>query len=341
MISRIASSLLVALVAMAPAHAAKVKVLTTLPDFRDIAVQIGGDRVEATSLLKGPEDPHFVDAKPSFIRAANQADLFIMNGMELEIGYEPMIVAESRNPSIQPGTPGHCDVSVAVHKLEVPQAIIDRARGDVHPAGNPHYMLDPVNGKLVAQTIRDHLKLVDPSGADAYDRSYDAFVRKVDEAMFGPKILSRFRASDLEELLAQGTLLPFLKKRGADADLAGWAAALAPFAGSRIVDYHAGGSRYVADRFHFEVLASLENKPGIAPSLSHLGEVVQTMKARSVKALLYSAYNKKSNVDWVTSQTGVSAAMLAHSVGALPGTDDYISMMNRNVEAVRQVLSRP
>src|SRR6185503_8557364 len=151
--------------APSPALEAKVNVLTTLTDFRDIAAQIGGDRVEATSLLKGPEDPHFVDAKPGFIRAANKADLFIKNGMELEIGYEPMIVAESRNPKIQPGSSGNCDVSAGVRKLEVPTKAADRSMGDIHSFGNPHYMLDPVNAKIVAQSIRDRLKAVDPDGA--------------------------------------------------------------------------------------------------------------------------------------------------------------------------------
>jgi len=320
---------------------AKLDVLTTLTDFRDIAAQVGGDRVEATSLLKGPEDPHFIDAKPGFIRAANKADLFIKNGMELEIGYEPMIVAESRNPKIQPGSPGNCDVSLGVKKLEVPAKAVDRSMGDIHGFGNPHFMLDPVNAKLVAQAIRNRLKEVDPSGASSYDARCDAFIRRIDEAMFGAKILERFRAADLELLCEQGTLIAFLDKRGARADLSGWAAALAPYAGTLLVDYHAGGSRYLAHRFGLQVVASLEPKPGIAPSLSHLGEVVTLMKARGVNALLYSPYNRRSDVDWVSSQTGVAGVMLAHSVGAVPDTGDYVSMMNRNMEALRKVLEKP
>jgi ABC-type Zn uptake system ZnuABC Zn-binding protein ZnuA len=319
---------------------AQLEVLTTLTDFRDIAARVGGDRVLATSLLKGPEDPHFVDAKPGFIRAANKADLFIKNGMELEIGYEPMIVAESRNPKIQPGAAGSCDVSAGVRRLEVPTQGADRGMGDIHSFGNPHYMLDPVNAKIVARTIRDRLKAVDGGGSEAYDRGCEAFVRKVDEAMFGAKLLERFRASDLEDLCERGTLLDFLNKRGAANDLSGWAGSLAPFAGSPVVDYHAGGTRYLANRFHIEVLSSLEAKPGIAPSLSHLGEVVKLMRARNVKALLYSAYNRQSDVDWVCEQTGASGVKIAHQVGAIPDALDYVSMITRNVEALREALSK-
>jgi len=334
-------ALLLAGAALGAEPRVRLQVLTTIPDLRDIAAAVGGDRVEASSLLQGPEDPHFVDPKPTFLTRANQADLFILCGMELEIGYAGRVVAESRNPRIQPGSSGFCDASVQVLKIDPAAPGSDRSQGDIHAAGNPHYLLDPVNAKRVAVTIRDRLKLVDPGSAEAYDRGLETFQRRVDEAMFGPKLLGQFRAADLEELLSRGLLLDFLKKRKLEKDLAGWAAELAPLAGAPLVDYHPGGIRYLAHRFHLEAIGSVEEKPGVSPSPAQLARVIRLMKERKVKALAWARYNPKANVDRIVQETGATAVLVAHQVGSVESARDYVSMMNANVTALRSALGRP
>src|SRR2546423_3383976 len=158
----------------------RVKVLATTTDCRELCKEVGGDDVVVTCLMKGPEDPHFLDARPSFIRAASEADALVLTGMELEVGYEPLLLSESRNGKIQKGQPGYVDCSVDIDKLEVPTANIDRSLGDVHPFGNPHYLLAPVRAQKAAKTIADAFAAIDPSHGDGYRKRLDAFDRKID-----------------------------------------------------------------------------------------------------------------------------------------------------------------
>jgi zinc/manganese transport system substrate-binding protein len=319
----------------------KIRILTTTPELRDIVTQVGGDLVEATSLLKGPEDPHFVDAKPSFIKEANRADLFVKMGMSLEIGYEPLIVTDSRNPKIQPGTPGYVDASASIRKLEVPQGVVDRSQGDVHPEGNPHYLLDPMNGKVVAATLRDALIRIAPREKAAFEEKTKAFARAVDEAMFGAKLLERFSADALAEPLSAGTLLPFLRERHLEDSLGGFAAEMAPLAGSPIVTYHGGALSYFANRFHLERVAALEPKPGIPPSSAHLASVIETIKARSVRVVFFATYNPRKPVDKVCEETGAKPALFPHQVNALPGATSYLKQMEMLVKLATTELARP
>jgi ABC-type Zn uptake system ZnuABC Zn-binding protein ZnuA len=334
----IKATILASLLAASPQSPEKVRVLATTPDLRAIAEHVGGDRVSATNLAKGPEDPHFIDARPSFIREANRADLFLVNGMGLEVGYAPLLVAESRNPKIHPGAPGYVDCSESIRKLEVPHGALDRSLGDVHAEGNPHYLLDPLNAKVVARTIRDRLKKVDPAGAAGFDARCSAFEQRVDAAMFGPKVLERFSAQALAHLLSDGKLLPFLEERGARNDLAGWAARLAPLSGSKIVCFHAGGLTYMVDRFDLEMVAALESKPGVAPSSSHLASVIETMKKSSVRAILQAVYNPRGAAELVAAKTDARIGVYAHQAGAVPGTEDWFGLVEHNVRVLAEVL---
>ena len=332
--------ILLATAALAPIED-KLQVLTTTPELGDVASQIGGDRVEVTSLLKGPEDAHFVDAKPSFIKAANRADLFIVNGMSLEVGYAPLLVRDSRNAKIQPGAPGYVDASARIRKLELPTGVIDRTMGDVHPDGNPHYMLDPMNGKVVAATIRDALSAADPAHKAEFDARCAKLQRSIDEAMFGPKLLERFSADALSEALAQGTLEAFLKERGALDDLGGWARTMLPLSGKPFVSYHGGALTYFAHRFRLERVGALEPKPGVIPSSAHLAEIIEAMKARGVKAVFYAAYNPLKPVEKVTSETGAAGLVFPHQVRATPAAATYQKQMDALVQTVASGLARP
>jgi ABC-type Zn uptake system ZnuABC Zn-binding protein ZnuA len=314
-----------------------VNVLATTTDLAAIAREVGGDAVKVSSLAKGPEDPHFIDARPSFIRMAKDADLFLKIGMELEVGYEGPLVLQSRNPRIQPGAPGYCDASLQVDKLEVPAGTVDRSLGDVHPDGNPHYLLDPVRAKAVAATIAESLAAVDPPRADAYRERAKAFGARIDDRLFGAKLLARAPAKRLERLLAEGKLAGYLKEKGWEADLGGWAKEMVPFAGSKVVSYHAL-FLYLLDRFHLEDAAHLEPKPGVPPSPRHTQQVIEAMKAQGIRAVLASVFNPKDVSESVAKETGAKSVVLAHMPSAVEGTDDYFSFVDHNVKALAATL---
>ena len=167
----------------------KLNVVTTITSLASIAKSVGGDNVEVSSICGGDEDPHFVQPKPSFMMKAHQADLWICVGMELEIGYQQLILQGSRNPKIQVGSSGYLDASEGISKLEVPTEKVSRAMGDVHPMGNPHYWLDPYNGRIIASQICTRLKQLDPEHSADYDHNLDAFLSKLDNAMFGDMLV--------------------------------------------------------------------------------------------------------------------------------------------------------
>jgi zinc/manganese transport system substrate-binding protein len=337
MIAHVATAALL-LAGSAPAGEPKtIRVLTTTTDLASLAREVGGDAVKVSSLMKGPEDPHFLDARPSFVRMARDADLFVKVGMELEVGYEKPIVLDARNPRIQPGTPGFLDASSAVDRLEVPTGVVDRSLGDVHPDGNPHYLLDPVRGKAVAAAIAESLAKVDPDRADAYRERAKAFARRVDEAMFGGKLLERAPAKRLERLLSEGRLAAYLEEKGWKGEIGGWAKTMAPFAGSKVASYH-GLFAYLLDRFHLENVACLEPKPGIPPGARHVREVVEAMKRSGVRALLVASYHPKDVAEAAARDAGARLLTLAHEPSAVPGTDDYLSCVDANVKSLAAAL---
>jgi ABC-type Zn uptake system ZnuABC Zn-binding protein ZnuA len=337
MVLAVALSALPAAGPAAAQDAAKIRVLTTTTDLREIAKEVGGDAVEVNCLTKGPEDPHFLDARPSFVRQAHDADVFVKVGMELEAGYEVPIVRDARNPRIQPGNPGFCNASINVEKLDVPTGEVDRARGDVHPEGNPHYLTDPVRAKVVASTIADSLAGADPSRAKDYRARAEAFGNRVDAAMFGEGLLAEAPARRLERMLSEGKLAAWLKDKGLEGKVGGWARSLLPFSGAKVVGYHSN-MEYFADRFHVDVIAHLEPKPGIPPSPQHTRQVVEAMRAAGATVVLYNPFQPKDVPESVAAEVGGRAVLLAHMPGALPGTDDYFSCVGANVKALAEAL---
>lgn len=315
----------------------RVKVLATTTDLAALAREVGGDAVEVSCLMTGPEDPHFLDARPSFARRAHDADLFVKTGMDLEIGYEVPIVRDARNPKIQPGTAGYCDASVDVDKLEVPAGVVDRSRGDVHAAGNPHYLTDPVRAAGVASTIAASLGKVDPPRAKEYVRRAEEFGRRVDEALFGKGILEKAPARRLARLLSEGRLAAWLKEKGLEGELGGWAKDLLPASGGEVVAYHSS-FLYLLDRFHLGAAAYLEPKPGVPPSPAHLRTVAETMKARKVPAVLCAVFNPKDVPAALAAETGAKVVVLEHVPGALGKEEDYLAFVDRNVKALAEAL---
>lgn len=342
--SRVAAGLAVALCALAAgapppvlAETNPLQVLTTTTDLREIVREVGGDDVAVSCLMKGPEDTHYLEARPSFVRAAAKADALVVTGLDLEVGYEPILLGDSRNGRIQKGRPGYVDASAGIEALEVPTGAVDRSHGDVHAAGNPHYLLDPARAKQAAATIAGALARLAPDRASRFDERLAAFRRKVDVAMFGEAILAAQPAERLERRLQDGTLAAFLAERNLSAKLGGHAARLAPHAGAKVASYHAT-FLYLLDRFHIAEAEKLEPKPGVPPSPRHLADVVARMRTGGIRIVASSVFQSESTCTSVAEQVGGVSLRLAHQPGALPGTDTFLETLATNVTRLADAL---
>lgn len=306
---------------------ATLKIVTTTTDLKSVVEALGGDKIEAASLGTGREDPHFIDAKPSCMMLANDADLWIRVGLELEIGYERLIIDGARNARIRIGTPGHLDASKGVLRLEVPTSKVDRSMGDIHPQGNPHYWLDPLNMRIVAKNIAARISKLDPANAEYYADRLEAFLARLDESMFGPKLLSTAEGAKLWAMLLRGKLDGFVMEHGGDAVVGGWWGRMRPLRGTKIVTYHRSWS-YFANRFGLNVITELEPKPGIEPSPAHLSEVQAKVENEHVTFLLMEPFYSRQAPDWLSKRTGIKVVVAANSTGGQPHATDYISMMD-------------
>ena len=280
----------------APAPASKLNVVTTTPDLGALAREIGGDRVDVKSLAKSTEDPHFVDAKPSHIVTLNRADVLVEGGAELEQGWMPPLLDNARNSKIAVGAAGRVTASNGIKMMEVP-ATLDRSRGDVHALGNPHFLIDPKNAKIVAANIAQHLTQVDPAGAATYAAN-----------------LRKFNAD-------------------VDAKAAEWDKTLAAFKGAKIVTYH-NDFIYFADRFGLKVVGTLEPKPGIAPSPAHLAEIIQSMKSNDAHVILVQPYQNRKTAETVVRQAGGVVLDVSQQPGAMKNTDTYVALMDNLVNTI-------
>jgi zinc/manganese transport system substrate-binding protein len=259
---------------------AKLRVVGTLPDFASIAAEIGGNRVEAESLIQGTEDPHFVDAKPSHVLRVNRADLLICIGMGLESGWLPVLLTQARNGNVQVGAPGYLDASQVITAKDVPVKA-DRAMGDVHGGGNPHYYVSPPEMLQVSEAIYKKLAMLDPAGRAEYDGRWQAFSAKFRDKM------------------------------------AGWKAALAPLAGSKVVEYHRSWI-YLLDWMGFVSVGALEPKPGIPPSPSHVTQLLMQVKDQNVRFVFRESYHSDSLSQVFANKAGARLVEVPTMVGAEP-----------------------
>ena len=269
---------------------AKLNVVTTLPDYAALATSIGGDLIDVTAMGKPTEDPHFVDARPSFVVKLKNADVLIEGGAELEIGWLPPLLQNARNPKLETGAPGRVVASQGLRLMNVPTNLT-RAAGDVHAMGNPHFMVDPIIAKVVAKHIADAFSAVDAGNAAAYQANYQKF-----EAAINAK---------LQE----------------------WGKALLPYKGQNLVAYHDSWV-YFAHRFGFNLDVFLEPKPGIPPSPSHLAEVIGKMKELKAKAIIVEPFHNRKIAEKVASSTGAKVVSFAQYPGALPNTGTYIALID-------------
>lgn len=287
---KVATVALIALTGVGASFAGKLRVVATTPDLAALAREIGGTGVEVKALAKPTEDPHYVDAKPSHIVTLNRADVLIEGGAELELGWLPPLLENSRNAKIAAGAPGRIVAAQGVKMLEVPLTF-DRSKGDVHSLGNPHFMIDPVNVKIIAAEIADHLAQVDPASAAMY---------KANLAKFGAKL---------------------------DMKMAEWQKQLEPYRGAKIVTYHKDFV-YLAERFRLQVVETLEPKPGISPSPSHLAKVIGAMKSASAHVILVQPYQNRKTAETVARQTNAVVLDIPQQPGARKNTDTYFDLMD-------------
>jgi zinc/manganese transport system substrate-binding protein len=279
---------------------AKLKVVATLPDFGSLAREVGGDKIDLVVLAKPTEDPHFVDARPSFVVSLRNADVLIDGGAELELGWLPPLLQNARNPKIEVDKPGRVQASQGIRLMNVPTNVT-RAAGDVHALGNPHFCVDPIIAKAIAQHIAKSFAAVDSPNAAFYDANYKRFEATV------------------------------------NAKLQGWGAIMQTFQGEHVVAYHDSWP-YFAHRFGMDIDVFLEPKPGIPPSPSHLTEVIQKMKEFHIKAIIVEPYHDRRIAEKVARSTNAKVIDFSQFPGGIPGTDDYVSLIDQLVKRLADAL---
>lgn len=280
--------------------AGNIKVVTTTTDLKSITEWVGGNKVSVSSIATGYQNPHFVDPKPSYIISLSNANMFVTVGLDLETGWSPQLLSSSRNTKIQKGSPGYVDASEGIGLLQVPGSL-NRGEGDIHIYGNPHYWLDPLNGKVIARNIADGLERIDPSNKTFYETNLQAFYSKINDKMTE------------------------------------WQTKMAPYKGSKIIAYH-NEWVYFEKRFGLEIVDFMEPKPGIPPSPSQLVKVIKEVAANHIKVIISSPYFTTSSSDVVAKQTGVKELTLATSVNAFDPVKNYFDLFDYNVNLIITVL---
>ncbi len=324
------------------AMAQRINVVASVPEVGSLVEEIGGDAVSLTVIAKGTEDPHFVEAKPSFVKAASRADLLVIVGMQLEIGWTPVVLQGARNSAILPGGTGYLDLSTAIKPMELPTGRVDRSMGDVHPNGNPHYLLDPLNGLLAAALIRDKLSGLRPRQKEYFHDRYDEFAKNVCSMLVGDELMKKYSVDDVPKLallFEYDKLESFLATQHQDGLLGGWLGMMQPYYGAKVVDDH-NLWPYFARRFGIQVAGHLEPKPGIQPTTQHLGEVIEQMRADGIHVVLANAYYDPRHAQFVAGRTGATVVNMAHQVSARRDTDDYLSMVDYNVRQLAAALGK-
>jgi len=315
-----------------------LRICASVPELGLIAQAVGGEQVTVTVFAKPGDDPHHVDPRPSFVVVLARADFLIETGLEQEVGWLPPLVLQARNARLAMGQPGRLVAADAVEILERPTGPIDRSQGDVHPGGNPHFLLDPVNAVLVGDRVAARLSALRPAAAATFAAAAQALRNAIGEALAGPVLHARFDGVKLGILAGRQGLVGFLREQGAATDLGGWLARLGPQAGRRVVVDH-NLWPYVAQRFGLVTVGALEPLPGVAPSSRHLASVVAIIREQQVGALLVSPFFDRRVVDVVVAASGVHVAAMAHQPGSMPGTGTLLEWYGHNVDELVRALA--
>jgi len=283
--------------------AGKINVVAATQDMASLAEEAGGDHITVDSIARGYQDPHFVEPKPSFLLKLQKADLLVVVGLQLEIGWLPPLVTQSGNPKIQQGNAGYMDMSQFCEILEIPQGQVTRAMGDVHPLGNPHFWLHPENGRRIVKALAAKFSEMRPS----------------DAAYFAA------RAADFDKRLTEA------EKR--------WDAAMAPYKGRKVITYHRSWPSF-CERFGLVVVDYVEPKPGIPPTPSHTLEVINTMKRDGIKLILVEPYFDLRTPNSIASAVGGQALVLMPSVGGVKEITDYFKLFDYDINVLTTALAK-
>jgi zinc/manganese transport system substrate-binding protein len=280
--------------------AQKIRVVASWPALADMTKQIGKDLVTVDSLATGVEDPHGVPMKPSFVPRLNRADVMVLIGLDDELSWLPALVEVASNPKIQPGQRGYIDASIGIPVAEPPTRL-DRAEGDLHPKGNPHYLLDPVDGKIAARNIAAGLSRNFPQYQAEFEKNLQGYIAELDTW------------------------------------IARWEKMAAPLKGMKFVEYHQEWV-YFANRYGLKRVAAVEVKPGIEPTPNHIVGLVQQIKQEKVPVLLYGAQNPRVPQQ-LSNETGIKVVHLYSSSGGRPETDSYIKWIDYTIRTLAQAVS--
>ena len=274
--------------------ASKINVITATQDLASLAAEVGGDRITVEAIAKGYQDPHFVEPKPSFLLKLQKADLLVVVGLQLEIGWLPPLITQSGNAKIQTGNPGYLDMSQFCEILEIPTTQVTRAMGDVHPLGNPHYWLNPENGRRIAKALQNKFSEMRVADAAYFAGRYADFDKRLTEA----------------------------EKR--------WDAEMAPYRGRKVITYHRSWPNF-CERFGLVVVDYVEPKPGIPPTPAHTLEVINTMKRENIKLVLVEPYFDLRTPNSIASATGGTVLVLLPSVGGVKEVTDYFKLFDYDI----------
>jgi len=311
--------------------AKQVDVVTTLNVLASVTREIGGDRVRVTALAKANQDPHTLVAKPTFKVAARKADLFVEIGLGLD-AWGSAVTDASGNPKIQTGQPGRVIASQGIATKELP-ATLSKAWGDIHPWGNPHVWLDPVNIKQVATNIAAGLTAVDPDGKSVYAANLAAFTARVDDALYGHALVDEYGTSKLERLSRRGELVDYLKRKGTYDKLGGWLKKAEPLRGLKIVTYHKTWI-YFCDRFGLTISGEIEEKPGIPPSQAYLARLIDKIESDQIKVLFVDTIYPSKDGKYIADKTGAKVVSSPIDVGGAAGTGDYFALIDTLLDRI-------
>ena len=283
--------------------AGKINVITATQDLAAIGADIGGDRITIEAIAKGYQDPHFVEPKPSFLIKLQKADLLVLVGLQLEIGWLPPLIMQSGNSKIQPNNSGYLDMSQFCEILEIPTTQVTRAMGDVHPLGNPHYWLNPENGRRIAKAYQTKLSDMRPADAAYFAQHYADFDKRLTES----------------------------EKR--------WDAQMAPYRGRKVVTYHRSWPNF-CERFGLNVVDYVEPKPGIPPTPSHTLEVINTMKRENIKLIMVEPYFDLRTPNSIASAVGGQVLVLLPSVGGVKEVNDYFQLFDYDIKLLSEAFAK-
>jgi len=279
----------------------KLSVVTTTTDLHNIAAAVGGSRIQAIHISEGYQDPHFVEAKPSFILRLRNADVFAYVGLDLEVGWMSLLVDGARNSKIRPGGSGNLDVSRAIPVIDQTRGNVDRSQGDVHPLGNPHYWLDAGNGRRIARLFRDRFSQLDPAGAPVYAQNTREFEARLSAAE---------RA---------------------------WGPSLARIKGKPVVAWHTSW-KYLAQYTGMNIIGFMEPKPGVPPSPAHLAGLIATMRRTGAKVIIMEPFYDRKTADFVAARAGAKVLILPPSVGGIRSVRDYVGLLRYDIEQLANAL---